>query len=74
MLKSWNICSVGTIRANRLRGRLLKSEKELKTEGRVSVDWSVDASSGIAVVRWLDKWTTLQSRCRQLTLQWSQRQ
>ena len=54
MLKSWNIWSVGTIRANRLRGCSLKSEKELKKEGRGSSDWSVDANSGIAVVRWLD--------------------
>ena len=36
------------------RGSTLKSEKDLKKTGRGSVDMSVDANSGLAVVRWLD--------------------
>ena len=47
-------CLCGTIRSNRLRGCSMKSENELKKEGQGSSDWSVDANSGIAVVRWLD--------------------
>lgn len=53
-LRTRGIWSVGTIRSNRLRGCNLKSEKELKETGRGSVDMSVDANSGIVVVRWLD--------------------
>ena len=53
-LKSWAIWTVGTVRSNRLRGCPLKSEKELKKEGRASADTAVDANSGLAVGQWLD--------------------
>ena len=46
--------TVGTIRQDRTRGCKLKSEKELKKEGRVSYDGSVDLNSGIVIVRWFD--------------------
>ena len=35
-----------------MRGCKLKSEKELKKEGRCSYDGSVDLNSGIAIMRW----------------------
>ena len=49
-LKSEGIWSVGTIRANRLRGCNLKTEKDLRKEGGGSSDSKVDANSGLAVV------------------------
>lgn len=45
---------MGTVRSNRLRGAVLKTEKELKQTGRGSADMAVDANSGLAIVRWLD--------------------
>ena len=54
MLKRQGIMSTGTVRSNRLRGCLLKTEKELKKEGRGSYDCAVDANSGLSVVRWFD--------------------
>ena len=53
-LQKSGIWSVGTIRSNRTRGCDLKSEKELKKEGRGSSDYRVDANSGLHVVRWMD--------------------
>ena len=44
--------AVATIREDRMRGCKLKSEKELKKEGRCSYDGSVDLNSGIAIMRW----------------------
>ena len=46
--------AVGTIRQDRMRESKLKSEKELKKEGRGSYDGSVDLNSGIVIVRWFD--------------------
>ena len=56
-LKQWGICAVGTIREDRLRGcnEVLKSERELKKEGRGSFCGAVDLNTGITVVRWYDK-------------------
>lgn len=54
LLKSWGIWSVGTVRSNRLRNCTLKSESELKKEGRGSVDSRYDSKNGISVVRWMD--------------------
>ena len=54
LLKSFGMWSVGTVRSNRLRGCLLKTEKELRKEGRKSSHWSVDGNSGLSVVRWMD--------------------
>lgn len=48
------IHTIGTIRQNRLKGCQLKSEKELKQDGRGSFDKRVDLNSNLKVVRWLD--------------------
>ncbi|XP_053400500.1 piggyBac transposable element-derived protein 2-like [Mercenaria mercenaria] len=52
-LKEKQILFVGTIRQNRLKCDL-KSEKELKQNGRGSVDSKVETSSNIIAVRWYD--------------------
>jgi hypothetical protein len=57
MLKSWGIWSVGTIRTNRLRNCILKSESELRKQGRGAVDARYDKKTGLSVVRWLDSST-----------------
>ena len=49
------IHSIGTIRANRLRGCILRSEAELKREGRGAVDSCFDTQNSIYVVRWYDR-------------------
>ena len=49
--------AVGTMRQDRIRGCKLKSEKELKKEGRGSYDVSVDLNSGIVIMRWFDNKT-----------------
>ena len=55
-LYSIGILSLGTIRGKRLMGAqtLLLSEKCLKTMGRGSYDWRVDASFNISVIKWQD--------------------
>ena len=53
-LKHLGFHSVGTLRANRLRGCNLKSESELRKNGRGSHDAVVDANSGLCIVRWFD--------------------
>ena len=53
-LKQWGFHSVGTLRANRVRGCKLKLESELRKEGRGSYDAKVDANSGLSIVRWFD--------------------
>ncbi|KAM7298741.1 piggyBac transposable element-derived protein 3-like [Ixodes scapularis] len=45
---------VGTIRRNRLKDCRLKSENDLKKEGRGAFDYAVDNLKNIAVVRWYD--------------------
>ena len=42
---------MGTLRTDRMRTCKLKSEKELKKEGRGSFDGSVDLNSGCCMVR-----------------------
>ena len=53
-LKEKKIWAIGTLRADRMHGCKLKSEKELKKEGRGSLDGAVDFNSGVTVVRWYD--------------------
>ncbi|XP_061170245.1 piggyBac transposable element-derived protein 2-like [Saccostrea echinata] len=53
-LKERSFWYVGTVRSNRLRGCTLKSEKELKKEGRGSVDYRVETSCNIIALRWYD--------------------
>ena len=45
---------LGLYGPNRMRGCEMKTEKELKKEGRGASDYRVDTKSGLAVVRWLD--------------------
>ena len=44
---------VGTINSNRLHGAPLKSEKEMKAEGRGAFDCVVKTTTNISLVRWL---------------------
>lgn len=53
-LKELGFNSVGTLRANRLRGCSLTSESDLRKKGRGSYDSKVDANSGLSVIRWYD--------------------
>ena len=53
-LKLKSIWYVGTVRANRLKGCELKTEKELKKEGRGAVDYKVEATSNVIALRWYD--------------------
>ena len=53
-LKEWGMFAVGTLRQNRIKGCTLKTENELKKEGRGSFDCAVDLKSGLTVVRWYD--------------------
>jgi hypothetical protein len=62
LLKSWGIWSVGTIRTNRLRNCVLKTESELKKEGRGALDARYEKRTGISVVRWLDSSAVCNSR------------
>ena len=45
---------VGTVRSNRLKGVTLKTEKELKKEGRGTSDSQVEEREKLIVVRWYD--------------------
>ena len=45
---------VGTINSNRLHRAPLKSEKEMKAEGRGAFDCVVETTTNISLVRWLD--------------------
>ena len=53
-LKERGIMSCGTVRANRLHGCPLKSNKELNKSGRGSLDYRSDVNSGVIVAKWLD--------------------
>jgi hypothetical protein len=47
--------NVGTVRSDRLKGVTLKTEKELKKEGRGTSDYRVDESEKLIVVRWYNR-------------------
>ena len=53
-LKELGIQTVATMRPNRLSGCNLKSEKELKKEGRGSFSYQTDQNSGMTVIKWYD--------------------
>ena len=53
-LKDLDILSAATIRENRLAGCKLKTEKELKKEGRGSFCFQTDQNSALTVIRWYD--------------------
>ena len=53
-LKEQKIWAVGTLRTDRMRTCKLKSEEELKKEGRGSFVGSIDLNSGCCIVCWFD--------------------
>ncbi|KAL3190842.1 hypothetical protein MRX96_019099 [Rhipicephalus microplus] len=53
-LKKIGILASGTIRGNRLAVCVLKTDKELKKEGRGSYDERVSVKGDVALVRWQD--------------------
>lgn len=48
------ILSLGTFRSNKLRGCVLKSDKDLKKDGRGSFHQVADNSKKVTAVKWLD--------------------
>lgn len=50
----YGIFSLGTLRANRLRGCPLKADKQLAKSGRGSYDQKVDDDKKIAIIKWYD--------------------
>ena len=48
------INAAGTIRANRLQGCPLLSNKDLSKQGHGSYDYRIDLNSGITIVKWMD--------------------
>lgn len=55
MLKKRGIQTIGTIRKNRIRNCPLKTDGQLKHEGRGSFDNSFDTENSIYVVKWYDR-------------------
>lgn len=53
-LRMVGIQATGTIRANRLMGCNLKSEKELRKEGRGAMDTKTTEEGDVVLVRWLN--------------------
>lgn len=53
-MKSLGYPITSTLRKNRIAKCPLKSEKDLKKDGRGSFDYRTDASSQLHIVRWLD--------------------
>ncbi|KAG0442884.1 hypothetical protein HPB47_015522 [Ixodes persulcatus] len=53
-LKEMEILASGTIRANRLLGCQLKTEKQMEKEGRGCTDHKVSEEGNIVLVRWQD--------------------
>ena len=53
-LQQRQIQFIGTVRPNRLKGLDLKSEKQLKKEGRGSCDSKVELNSNVFALRWYD--------------------
>ena len=51
-LKQEWLCVVGTLRTNRLENCPLLCDKDLKNCGRGSLDYRVDANSGLIVLKW----------------------
>lgn len=54
-LKERGILFVGTVRQDRIGGCCLKSEVELKKNGRGSYDWRVEKEHNLSLVRWIDR-------------------
>lgn len=56
-LKERSMFYVRTVKSNRLKGVTLKTEKELKKEGRGTSDHQVEECEKLIVVRWYDNRT-----------------
>uniref|UniRef100_UPI00358E4A90 piggyBac transposable element-derived protein 2-like n=1 Tax=Myxine glutinosa TaxID=7769 RepID=UPI00358E4A90 len=53
-LKKMGILAVATINRNRLRGCVLKTDKELGKAGRGSFDVKYETTTGLTIVKWYD--------------------
>ena len=55
-LRNQGILLLGTIRSNRMQGasKVLRSDKDMKKDGRRSCDWRTDVSTNITVLKWYD--------------------
>ncbi|KAG0422042.1 hypothetical protein HPB47_002114 [Ixodes persulcatus] len=53
-LKTVGILGTGTIRSNRLLGCTLKSEKQMRKEGRGTIDSKNSEDGDVVIVRWQD--------------------
>uniref|UniRef100_A0A2C9K6K3 PiggyBac transposable element-derived protein domain-containing protein n=1 Tax=Biomphalaria glabrata TaxID=6526 RepID=A0A2C9K6K3_BIOGL len=53
-LRNHGIQSLGVLKSNRLMGCPLRSEKELKKDGRGSMDIKVSSEGDVCIVRWID--------------------
>jgi len=53
-LKGWGMYAVGTLHQYRMKGCSLKTENEVKKEGRGSFDGAVNLNSRLTVLRWYD--------------------
>ncbi|GLV45981.1 hypothetical protein CBL_02931 [Carabus blaptoides fortunei] len=49
-----NIYSMGTLRANRIAGCPMETDKVLKNQGRGKYDYKVDKDKGLIIVKWVD--------------------
>ena len=58
-MKDPGLLAVGTIRANRLKGCPLQSNKDLERKRSGTMDYKVDANSGIILVKWEENGTVL---------------
>lgn len=54
ILKTQGILCLSTVRANRLKGVVLKDDNSLKREGRGSADFCVEQITDTVVVKWYD--------------------
>ncbi len=54
-LEERDLWFAGTLRRDRVKTLTLKTDKDLKSEGRGSVDYKTDVENGIMAVKWCDK-------------------
>ena len=53
-LQKLGIDYVGTVRSNRMKGCILKSDKELAKEGRGAFNYQVERNNNIIAIKWMD--------------------
>lgn len=54
-----DICSLGTLRSNRIAGCPIETDKILQKQGRGKYDFKTDKNKGIIVVKWVDNRSVL---------------